>query len=195
MNISFLKKVLFLSMGAIILGIGIGLAIVSGHGGDAISVFSEGLSETFKVTIGTASIGFYILFMIPMLVIDRKQFGIGTIVSPFICAITLDLFLTYVSFEMTTIETVLCMAIGIVLIGIGIGIYVSVELGRSSYDAIILAISKKLGKPLWIIKSSGDLILCIFGYMLGGTLGLGPVCAVIFIGPILEMTLKFIDSK
>ncbi|OCN05495.1 hypothetical protein A4S06_08570 [Erysipelotrichaceae bacterium MTC7] len=195
MNMLYWKKVLFLSTGAIILGVGIGLAIVSGHGGDAISVFSEGISKTFEISIGVASMVFYVLFMIPMLVIDRKQFGIGTILSPIICAITLDLFLTFVSLKMTTVEAIFCLLMGIVLIGVGIGIYISVGLGRSSYDAIILSIGNKLEKPLWIVKGSADLMLCIFGTLLGGTIGLGPVCAVIFIGPVLELTLKLIDSK
>lgn len=185
-----INKVVKVIIGSIILGFGISLAVLSGYGGDAISVFSQGLGKCLNISIGNASILFYVVFLIPAYLIDKQELGIGTILSPLCSAISLDLFLEFLNIQVSGMLSVVVLLVGITCIGIGLGIYVSADVGRSSYDVIILGISKKFKVPLWLSKSASDMILCFIGYLLGGTVGLGPILGIVFIGIVLDITLK-----
>lgn len=190
-----ISKVVKVVIGSVILGFGISLAVLSGHGGDAISVFSQGLGKCLNISIGNASILFYIVFLIPAYLIDKHELGLGTILSPLCSAISLDLFLGILNIQVNGAMSVIVLLIGITCIGIGLGIYVSADVGCSSYDVIILGISKKFKAPLWLSKSASDMILCFVCYLLGGVVGLGPILGILFIGIVLDATLKIVKKR
>lgn len=190
-----LKRICYVIFGSLLLGAGISLAILSGFGGDAISVFSEGLAKTLGITLGQASLVYYAAFCIPVLYIDRRQIGIGTILSPVICSIVIDIVLLYCPLQFTSYAALIIVVIGVSLIGIGLAIYIYGDIGRSSYDACILMVSHQIQKPIAAIKMAGDFLLCAIGFVLGGTIGLGPVLAILLIGPILQKTLSILQRK
>lgn len=191
---SIIQKVIRIIIGSVILGTGIAIAILTGFGGDAISVFSEGLGKSLGITIGAATLVYYGIFCIPIIFLDKKQLGIGTIVSPVISAIVMDMILLHVSLSYSPVVKILLLVIGITMIGIGLGIYVSANLGRSSYDAFVVYISENYKSSIGLIKSLGDLLLCVVGFILGGTLGIGPILAIVMIGPVLQQTLNIINK-
>lgn len=187
-----INRVVKVIIGSVLLGFGISLAVLSGHGGDSISVFSQGLGKCLNISIGNASILFYIVFLFPAYLIDKHELGIGTILSPLVSALSLDLFLEILNIQVTGVISVIVLLIGIICIGIGLGIYVSADVGRSSYDVIVLGVSKQFKVSLWLSKSVSDMILCFVGYLLGGTVGLGPILGILFIGIVLDTTLKIV---
>ena len=191
-----LNKLIKIVVGSTILGFGIAIAIISTHGGDSISVFTQGVANTFHLSIGDATLLFYIVLVIPASVVDKKQLQVGTILSPLISSITLDFFLSVIPYgRFQGIITYILMFVGIVCIGIGLGIYVSANGGRSSYDALVIYVSEKLKCPLWVCKNCGDFILCVLGYFLGGQIGWGPVVGFLLIGPTLQKTLTILTRK
>ena len=50
-----LKKIIIIIVGSIIAAYGITLAMYAGFGGATLAVLWQGISETFHITIGTAS--------------------------------------------------------------------------------------------------------------------------------------------
>ncbi|MDH6366099.1 MULTISPECIES: hypothetical protein [unclassified Breznakia] len=189
------RRIIRMIVGSIILGFGIALAICSTQGGDAISVFSEGVSILIGTSIGNATVLFYFIWIPLAFIFYREQLGIGTIASPVIASITLDATILYGWQTLYALPHLVAMGLGIVCIGIGLGVYVSANMGRSSYDAIIGGLSNKLGIPIWLSKSGCDVILCVIGFLLGGTVGLGPISGIICIGPVLQFTLQTITKK
>jgi uncharacterized membrane protein YczE len=187
-------RILYLVIGSSILGCGLALVIASGSGGDAISVCSQGIGKVLHISIGSASILYYGFFCIPVIILTKERLGIGTVVSPIISAIILDFLLPYFSSQSVWVNTCY-MLLGLLIIGIGLGMYVYADLGCSSYDGCILYISEKKNIPLAIIKATGDMLLCGIGYLLGGTMGIGPVLAIIIIGPVLQKTLTILNRQ
>ena len=80
--------------------------------------------------------------------------------------------------------------IGVSIIGIGIGIYTSVNLGKGSYDAIVFSIVKKYNLNLALVRSVGDGIFLLSGFLLGARVGFSTIISVLFLGKIIVLVNK-----
>lgn len=190
-----IKKISGVVIGSAILALGISLALLSGHGGDAVSVFNQGVSNTLGITIGMATILFHALFLIPVILVEKKHLGIGSILSPIVCAIIIDAITLHITIPVDGIGSILLVLIGVVLAGIGLALYSHADAGKACYDAFTLAVVEKHRLPLWVFKSTCDLTLGVIGFLLGGVIGWGPVLAILMVGPILQATLKLLNRQ
>lgn len=194
-----IKRLLYVVIGSIILAFGISIAVKSTFGADALSVLYDGISNSFSISFGTASLIVNIAFLIPVLMFGMKHIGIGTICAPVIISLITDLIFKTEFLIENSIINFLFVVIGIVCIGIGSGIYVSANLGKSTYDGFIFIVSEFFNKPFGITRTVSDVLIFIFGIMLGGLFGIGALLSVLFVGSIMQITMEkmviIIDKK
>lgn len=81
----------------------------------------------------------------------------------------------------------LMVAAGVLVAGLGIALYTSADLGSGPRDGMMLGLAKKLGRPVGIVKNGIDILLCLFGWLLGGPLGVGTVVAALLTGPAVQL--------
>ncbi|EOZ5987583.1 YitT family protein [Enterococcus faecium] len=187
-----LFRVALLALGSILSGIGATLAIKSSFGADSVALFWESLNLKFGVSIGTASYIFSLFFLILVFVIDKKYIGAGTVLSPIIQGITMDLVEIHTSIPENFLLKIIFMVLGIVILAIGCGTYAFANLGCGSYLGVILAGNKKWGCSITSIKWILDVILIISSMILGVFPSLGPVISVLISGFIIEITTKIL---
>ena len=187
------KTLFFLFFGLTLFGLGEALLIVSNLGVTPWTVFAEGVSKNFDLSIGLAT--FIVSISILILWIPLKQkIGIGTISNAIIIAFTIDLFVYLLPSNANTLFSITGMIVGILLVGIGSGIYLITNLGPGTRDGLMKGISENFKKPIYLIRLSIEIIVVILGWILGGTVGLGTLMFAILIGPIISVSLVAIKS-
>ena len=86
------------------------------------------------------------------------------------------------------------MVLGILLVGIGSGIYLTTNLGPGTRDGLMKGISENFKKPISMVRFSIETTVVILGWFLGGTVGLGTILFAVFIGPLISITLFLIKK-
>lgn len=185
-----IKKNLIVILGSIIMGIGVALAIKGGQGADPLSVFWDGLSRTFNITLGNANLLVSLVMLIAAVILDYKQLNIGTILNPLFLSGTADLIINKISTPDTFILQLLQSLIGVTLMGIGVGLYASADLGKGVYDAIVFSLVDKTKFKIQYIRNAFDAIFLLVGFLLGGSVGLVTLIAVLLIGNVISVSNK-----
>ena len=75
----WIKKITVIIIGSVIAAYGITLALYAGFGGATLAVLWQGISGTFHVSIGAASFIVAVIMILFVLIYDRSQIHIGTI--------------------------------------------------------------------------------------------------------------------
>ncbi|WP_300381179.1 YitT family protein [Clostridium sp.] len=185
-----IKKTLIVIIGSIIMGIGVALAVKGGQGADPLSVFWDGLSRTFNITLGEANLLVSLVMLIVAAILDYKQLNIGTILNPLFLSGTTDLIINKIVIPDTFILQLLQSLTGVALMGIGIGLYTSVDIGKGVYDAIVFSLVDKTKFKLQYIRNSFDAVFLLGGFLLGGSVGLATLLAVLLIGKLISISNK-----
>lgn len=191
-RILIIKKFLIVILGSSIMGIGIALALSTSLGADPLAWVWVGTSNTFHISILKSNLLIVMLMLMPPLIFDRSQLGIGTIIQPIIVGISNELCLNILP---KNEYNMVILLLGLVILGIGVGIYTGANLGKNSYDSCIFLLNKKTKISIGLLRSVGDMIFCTIGLFLNRQLLVGPIIAIIIIGPVMNHTLKRLNMK
>lgn len=82
-RILIIKKFLIVILGSSIMGIGIALALSTSLGADPLAWVWVGTSNTFHISILKSNLLIAMLMLMPPLIFDRSQLGIGTIIQQY----------------------------------------------------------------------------------------------------------------
>lgn len=177
---------LFLVMGSLLLGVGVGLGIAGGQGVDALGTIWEGMSLTFGWSLGSANLIFNLILLVVLLFVDIKQVHVGTLLSPVIAGAATNYTLALVETPESFVMQIILSAFGVLVISTGVGVYTASELGKSAYDGITFAMSARLKVELYKVRFVNDLILLVLGYLMGGTIGLVTLVAMLYVGVVVQ---------
>ncbi|MCY7731614.1 hypothetical protein MHY86_07880 [Aerococcus urinaeequi] len=189
-KLTVLCRFLLLLFGSLIMGLGVSLSISTGFGSDALSWVWQGISLHTNMTLNQSNMFITLLMLIPPLLYDRTQLGIGSILQPYIVGATAEYILNK---GLENPNNFLLLIVGILLLGIGAGIYTSANLGKVPYDACVFWLSKVTKGSIGLIRSLGDLTLFIIAWTLNQHLIIGPFISVFLIGYILNITYNSIN--
>lgn len=181
-----LKRVIVSAIGGYIVGIGVLLLAVTGLGADAPTVFREGVYRTFHISEGNVNILLGVIMVVITFMIDHKQLGAGTIINIFTSSWGMDT-VRHLLGETTPINKYVLFIIGIVVIAIGVGMSVAAKLGASYYDAFCIMGGKLIGKSYAYFRYPVDLLMLAGGFFLHGTIGVGTIICLLFLGPIIDL--------
>ena len=187
---NIIKRNLIVILGSIIMGLGIALEVSGGQGADPLSVFWDGLSRTFNITLGEANLWVCLVMLIIAAIIDYKQLNIGTVLNPLLISGIVDAAIIRLGTPNTFILQLLQSLTGVILVAIGIGIYTSADVGKGVYDAIVFSLADKTKFKLQYIRNAFDALLLISGFLLGGGVGLATLLAVLLVGKLISISYK-----
>ena len=86
----WIKKIAVIITGSVIAAYGITLALYAGFGGATLAVLWQGISGTFHVSIGAASFIVAVIMILFVLIYDRSQIHIGTILYQIVYSLCVD---------------------------------------------------------------------------------------------------------
>ncbi len=182
------KKLIIIIFGSIIAAYGITLALYAGFGGATLAVIWQGISNTFHISIGMASMIVAIFMIVFAFFYDRSQIHIGTILYQIVYSFCVDLFANAHVYSKHIWINLFIMLLGVILFAIGTGFYAAASLGRGSYEALTFSLAEKNGWQVKVVRMILDIIMVIAGVLLGGKFGICTIVTIIISGPIIQFT-------
>ena len=184
---------LMLIIGLFLFGLGEAIIIGSGSGVSPWTVLAQGISSRSNLSIGMTT--FLISVSILIFWIPLKQVpGIGTILNAIIIASAIDLTLPYLPHPDSMVLKMLQACLGIWIVGIGSGIYLSSNLGPGPRDGLMVGLQKKTDASIATIRTIIELLAVLMGWMLGGLVGIGTILFVFGIGPCVGIGLTLVEK-
>lgn len=189
---AILRNIVLATISLFINGFGVYLTIQANIGAGPWDVFNLGLSRTFGILYGTASIIVsYSILGIDILM--KEPIGIAMFIDAFVVGKSVDLFnkINLVPECKSISAGIVMMVIGLVIMAYTQYTYMSAALGCGPRDTLLVALSKRMAKvPIGII-SIGLLSLATFiGWRLGGPVGIGTLMCAFVTGPIMQLVFK-----
>lgn len=195
------RRILMSLCGVIICAVSVGVFKIAALGVDPFQSLMSGLDSLIPISFGTLYVIVNLLLLSFSLIVDRSKIGLATFINLFLLG-----YITEFTYE--TLQTVfvspsmlvriLCLLVGIVVICFGSALYMTADLGVSTYDAIAIALSGKWKLARFqYCRIATDLVCVISGVLLfltaGGTIGqiptiagVGTIITAFFMGPLIE---------
>lgn len=181
------KKIVVIVIGSMIAAYGITLALYAGFGGATLAVLWQGLSETFHMSIGMASFMVALGMILFVVIYDRSQIHIGTVLYQIVYSACVDLFANCHIYSRYVWVNFLITLLGVILFAVGTGLYASASLGRGSYEAVTFALAEKNNWQVKIVRMILDIVMVVVGVLLGGKFGICTIVTVIISGPVIQL--------
>ena len=187
-KIEWTKKIIIIVIGSIIAAYGITLALYAGFGGATLAVLWQGISKTFHISIGMASLIVAAVMIVFAFFYDRSQIHIGTILYQIVYSLCVDLFAYAHVYSTHVWINALIMLLGIMLFAVGTGFYAAASLGRGSYEALTFSLAEKNGWQVKTVRIILDIVMVIAGVLLGGKFGICTIVTIFISGPVIQFT-------
>ena len=189
-----LRSTVRASAGLFLFSFGVYLTIQANIGAAPWDIFSLGLSHTFGIKYGTASIGVSLTLLI-INVILKEPIGLGMFLDSFIVGKAVDLFnrIDLVPACQNHALSLFLMIAGLFIEGISQYFYMSAALGCGPRDTFLVAMSKRFRRvPIGAISICILAVVTLAGWRLGGPVGIGTLICAFLTGPIMQLDFRFV---
>jgi len=189
-------------LGVIICAVSVGIFKIAALGVDPFQSFMAGLDSMVPISFGTLYMITNAVLLLFALIFDRHYIGIATFINLFLLGYITQFtyeFLQTLIVDPSMAVRIICLIVGVIVICFGSALYMTADLGVSTYDAISLIICNtwKKGKFQYV-RVISDLVCVILGVslflMAGGTAGqiptiagVGTIITAFFMGPLIEL--------
>ena len=189
-----IKTLLFLIFGLFLFGLGETLLLASGAGVSPWTVLAEGISIYSSYSVGWSTFWMSLAVLLLWFPLKQKP-GIGTLLNALIIALVFDYTLPYLPNPTDYEFKILQIIIGVLIVGLGSGFYLIANLGPGPRDGLMTGVQKVTGKPIALVRSTIEIIVVFFGWLLGGTVGLGTIIFALGIGPAVAIGIYFVSKN
>ena len=183
----------WLIVGLFLFGTGETLLIAAGAGVSPWTVFAQGISLTFGISIGMATLYIGIGVLLLWIPLNRTP-GVGTILNVIIIAGVIEFFWPFIPTPETYVGMGVQTIAGILLVGLGSGFYLVANLGAGPRDGLMTGLQNRTNAPIAWVRLSIEIAVTIIGWLLGGVVGIGTVMFALGIGPAVSVGLYFVES-
>ncbi len=197
---SILLNMLLAAVALFFNGLGVYLTIHASIGAGPWDVLNLGISKTFGILYGTASI----IVSVTILVIDiimREPIGIAMFIDAIVVGKSVDFFnfIDVIPVPKNLWLSILMLIIGLVIMGYTQFLYMKAALGCGPRDTLLVGLSKRMKKiPIGVISIVLLGLATLGGYLLGGPVGIGTIICAFTCGPIMQfafITVRFDAAK
>jgi len=175
-------------------GLSMAMMVRAGLGLDPWDVFHQGLAMHTGMSIGIASavVGVAVLLAwIPL----RNRPGVGTIANVVVIAITVDAGLLLLATPTSLPARVAMMVGAVVLNATSTVLYVGAGLGPGPRDGLMTGLVVRTGLSVRLVRTSIEATVLAFGWLLGGTVGVGTVLYAFGIGPLVQFFIRITPKR
>lgn len=184
-------RLIRLFVGLFMYGIAIALMVRGNIGLSPWDVFSQGLSRTTGISFGVCTIiisAFVLLFWIPL----RQKPGFGTIANALLVGIFADLGLSVIPQANHLLLQCVLFAAGLFLLAFATALYIGAGLGPGPRDGLMTGLVRVTGRPVWMIRTGIELSVVVVGFLMGGVVGAGTAVFAFGVGPLTQLTLRWL---
>ena len=80
---------------------------------------------------------------------------------------------------------------GVVLCGLATALYIGAQLGRGPRDGLMTGLHRRTGVSIRLVRTGLEVTVVVFGFLLGGVVGLGTLVYTLAIGPLVQAMLPY----
>jgi uncharacterized protein len=172
-----------------IFGTGEACLVHSRLGNSPWTVFAEGVAKHSFFAIGGATIAISVAVMLLWIPL-RQRPGIGTIANAVLIGAAIDVMLPLLPGPGGIVARYAFVAIGIALVGIGSGLYLTAQLGPGPRDGLMTGLHFRTGRSLGLLRTLIEGAALVAGALLGGRVGLGTVAFALLVGPAVQAAVR-----
>ncbi len=184
-----ISTLVILIAGLWIFGTGDAVLIAAGIGNAPWTVLAEGISLKIGWSIGQTTFLVSVLvlgFWIPL----REKPGLGTILNAILIAAAIEYMLPYLPTPVTLTGGIVQVVIGVILVGIGSGLYLTANLGPGPRDGTMTGLQRITGVSIGRVRGGIEITVLLIGWSLGGTFWVGTFIFAFLIGPVVAICLN-----
>ena len=184
-----IKPIGRLLLGLYLVGLGLAMMIHTGLGVPPWDVLSQGLQVQTGWTFGVSAIvisAFVLLLWIPI----KQQPGIGTFVNALLIGPFADLNEPLMPKLDGFFANLVWLILALIVFAVGAGLYISPNLGAGPRDGLMVGLTRVSGWPFWIIRTIGETLVLVSGWLLGGTVGIGTALFAVSIGYLMQLSMQ-----
>ncbi len=196
------RRIIMSLAGVIICAISVGVFKLAALGVDPFQSLMSGLDAMIPIEFGTLYVIVNVVLLLFSLIADRSRIGLATFINLFLLGYITQF--TYENLqrifpEPSMVFRVICLIIGIVVICFGSSLYMTADLGVSTYDAVAIVMSSKWKWGQFkYIRICTDLVCVVAGsvlFVMAGNpiskiptiAGIGTIITAFFMGPLIDL--------
>lgn len=188
--------------GVLICAVSVGIFKLAALGVDPFQSLMSGLDQLIPISFGTLYVIVNLILLSFSLLTDRHNIGIATFINLFLLG-----YVTQFTYDLlqklfpapTLLFRIACLLIGIVIICFGSALYMTADLGVSTYDAVAIVLANKWKIAKFKFCRIGTDLICVIAgiivFLLGGgtissiptIVGVGTIVTAFFMGPLIEL--------
>ena len=151
------------------------------------------LFEKIGITIGSWSIilGLVIIGITSLLLKEWPKFATG--LNMILCGFFIDFFNWVLPNSTGIMADAVYFIIGVIVIGVGCGLYISPKLGAGPRDTLMILFAKKFGCSIGNARLMMEALIALIGWLLGGPIGIGTIMIALSTGYIVQISLRFFE--
>ena len=195
------RRIMMSLAGVLICAVSVGVFKIAALGVDPFQSLMSGLDNWIPIPFGTLYVLVNLALLVFSLVADRHNIGIATFINLFLLGYITQFtyeWLQVVLPDPSMIVRALGLLVGIVVICFGSALYMTANLGVSTYDAVAIVLSYKWKwGQFQYVRICCDLVCVILGVgiflLSGGKLaqvptiaGIGTIITAFFMGPLIQ---------
>lgn len=174
-------RLLILTFGLAIFGLGDALIIESALGNAPWSVLAQGIAINLGSSIGLATVmvgAIVLLLWIPL----RRRIGLGTLLNILVISLFIDIGLHLFPTSTDWLLGLGYVVVGISLVGLGSALYLTCGLGAGPRDGLMTGLHESTGVRIGRIRLTLEIVVLTLGAILGGTVGIGTALFALLVG-------------
>lgn len=196
------RRILMSLCGVLICAVSVGIFKLAALGVDPFQSLMSGLDQLIPISFGTLYVIVNLILLSFSLLTDRHNIGIATFINLFLLG-----YVTQFTYDLlqklfpapTLLFRIACLLIGIVIICFGSALYMTADLGVSTYDAVAIVLANKWKIAKFKFCRIGTDLICVIAgiivFLLGGgtissiptIVGVGTIVTAFFMGPLIEL--------
>ncbi|MGO2684430.1 MAG: YczE/YyaS/YitT family protein [Microbacterium sp.] len=183
------RRIAQLLVGVFLYGIGIAFMVRGEIGAAPWDVLSQGISLHVPLSFGIITLftsAVVLLLWLPL----RQRYGVGTLLNALLVGPSADLGLLLIPTGMPLWLRVGFFIVGLLVLASATGLYIGAHFGPGPRDGLMTGLHTRTGWPIWIVRTSLEIVVVAVGWSLGGNVGLGTLAFALLIGPLCQYTLR-----
>ena len=189
-NRSLSFRLLILIFGLFVYGLGVAMTVHASLGIAPWDVFAQGISIQTGLSFGVSTVVVSALVLLAWIPLKVKP-GIGTIANAILIGLFADFWLLILPDTSIYWQQLLIFLVGVVIVAIATGLYISSALGSGPRDGLMQGTSNALDKPFWMVRTGYEGTVLTLGALMGGQVREGTLIFALSIGYLVQLSMKF----
>ena len=159
-----MRRIMMSLFGVLICAVSVGIFKLAALGVDPFQSLMSGLDQLIPISFGTLYVIVNLILLSFSLLTDRHNIGIATFINLFLLG-----YVTQFTYDLlqklfpapTLLFRIACLLIGIVIICFGSALYMTADLGVSTYDAVAIVLANKWKIAKFKFCRIGTDLICV----------------------------------